>query len=180
MSNEVERIYWDSCAWIAFFNREQGKVAVLKDLWDEAGRGRKQILTSTYAYMEVIHGLAEIGHPYPAEQYDEIVFSHLSQPRVERIVFDVEVAKLARALKRKYHPTLAKRPDAVHLASAAYWNCACLYTYDGNDLIPLHNKVERRDGEYLAIRAPTTVAIGPLFASGERNADAGSNAGGEL
>ncbi len=41
----------------------------------------------------------EIGAPYPPADYDEIVFSHFNQPHVERVVLDVEVAKLARALK---------------------------------------------------------------------------------
>lgn len=167
MSSAVERIYWDACAWIAFFNKERGKVAALRSIWEDASRGRYQILTSVYNYLEVIHGVNEIGAPYPPEEYDEIVFSHFNQPHVERVVFDVEVAKLARALKRQHHPTLGKRPDAIHLATAAFWNCSCLHTYDGSDLLPLHNKVQRRDGQLLAIRWPGAEPVGPLFLAGQ-------------
>jgi len=133
----------------------------------DASRGRYQILTSAYNYLEVIHGVNEIGAPYPPEEYDEIVFSHFNQPHVERVVLDVEVAKLARALKRQHHPTLGKRPDAIHLATAAFWNCSCLHTYDGSDLLPLHNKVPRRDGQLLAIMWPGAEPIGPLFSAGQ-------------
>lgn len=161
----TDRIYWDACAWISFFNKEKDRIAVLRDIWEDARRGRHIILTSTFSYLEVIHGVTGHGQAYPPEQYDDIVYSHFDQSHVERVILDVEVAKLARKLKRLHHPILGKRSDAIHLATATYWNCVCLHTYDGSDLIPLHNKITCRNGKLLAITAPQTVVLGPLFSN---------------
>jgi len=164
MTEEIPKYYWDACAWIGFINNEPNKTIPLRVIWDRAVAGECKILTSTYSYMEVIYGINALGEPYPPEQNDAIVFDMLAQPHVDRIQFDTEVAKMARALKRKYHPVLGKRPDAVHLASACYHNVTELHTFDGNDLLPLTGLVHKRDGKLLTILAPGPETHGPLFA----------------
>ena len=152
--SQPKRVYWDSCAWIGYINREQEKSAALQEIWLQRQDGIIEIWTSTYSYVEVIYGLNDIGDPYPPKENDAIVFSLLESTNVERVQLDVEVAKLARDLKRNHHPILKKRPDSIHLATAIYWNCEELHTWDGSDLLPLNEKILRRDGIALKIVAP--------------------------
>ena len=164
MADAPKRVYWDSCAWIGFINKEPGKATPLRVIWKDAEQGKYEIWTSVYSYLEVIHGIVEHGAPYSAEEYDEVIFSLFGQAHVKRIQVSEPIAKLARLLKRKHHPDLGKRPDAIHLASAAYSNCTELHTWDKSDLLHLNGKVLRRDGEKLGICVPGTEAFGPLFA----------------
>jgi predicted nucleic acid-binding protein len=154
LASASTRVYWDACAWIGFINAEPDKITSLRAIWDAAKRGNYQIWTSTFSYLEVIRGINKQGEAYPPEEYDELVYDLFEQPHVERVQLDVEVAMLARKMKRDYHPTLASRADAVHLATALYWNCEELHTYDGNHLLPLDGKIPRRDGIFLSILAP--------------------------
>jgi predicted nucleic acid-binding protein len=133
-------------------------------IWEAARRGEFTILTSTFSYIEVVYGLNEHGQPYSPEENDAKIYDMLGQSHVSRVQVDTEIAKLARALKRQFHPILRKRPDAVHLATAAYQNVEALHTYDGSDLLPLHGRVERRDGVMLDIVAAENETHGPLFA----------------
>lgn len=61
------------------------------------------------------------------------------------------------------HPELRKTPDAIHLATAVYWNCDAMHTYDQSDLLCLNGKIQRRDGILLDIETPDKVGLGPLF-----------------
>lgn len=163
MASAKRRIYWDANAWIGFINNEPDKRTPLRVIWDAAKRGEYEILTSAFSYMEVIYGKNELGQAYSPERSDPLIFGMLDQPHVTRVQLDTEVAKLARSLKRRFHPVLGKRADAVHLASAAYHNVEALHTYDGSDLLPLTGKVERRTGGMLDILAPGDEVFGPLF-----------------
>ena len=166
MPSSVRRVYWDANAWIGMLNDEPDKRTPLRVIWEAAARGEFSILTSTYSYLEVMYGLNEHGMPYPPEENDARVFTMLDQPYVVRVQFDTEIAKMARSLKRQFHPTLRKRADAVHLATAAYHNVEAMHTYDGCDLLPLSGLVPRRDGAKLEIVAPGPETHGPLFADG--------------
>ena len=166
MADTTKRVYWDACAWIGFINAEKDKITALRAVWEDAKRGKYEIWTSTFSYLEVMHGINKAGQPYPPEEYDMVLYELFEQPHVERVQVDVEVAKLARSMKRKYHPTLASRADAIHLATALYWNCEELHTYDGGHLLPLNGKIARRDGIILTIIIPgITPSLGGVFST---------------
>ena len=166
MADTTKRVYWDACAWIGFINAEKEKITALRTVWENAKRGKYEIWTSTFSYLEVMHGINKAGQPYSPEEYDVVLYELFEQPHVERVQVDVEVAKLARSVKRKYHPTLASRADAIHLATALYWNCEELHTYDGGHLLPLNGKIARRDGIILTIIVPgITPPPGGLFSN---------------
>lgn len=164
MADAPRRIYWDACAWIGLLNNEPDKHPPLRIIWEHAQRGQFEIWTSTYSYLEVIEARPPLGEAYPAEENDKKIHALLEQPFVRRVAVDVEVAKLARNLKRTHHPILSKRSDAIHLATAAFWNLEELHTWDKSDLLPLHEKVNRRDGVPLKILAPGPEVHGALFA----------------
>jgi predicted nucleic acid-binding protein len=167
VADPAVRIYWDACAWIGFFNDEPDKVTALRKIWEDAQKGQYEIYTSTFSYVEVLHGKTLYGESYKTteklEEYDEKVFAALDQTHVKRAQLDTEVAKLAREFRRRYHPNLTKRSDAIHLATAAYYNCDEMHTYDDPHLIPLDGRVKRKDGKDLKILRPM-LPMADLFA----------------
>jgi predicted nucleic acid-binding protein len=151
-------VYWDACAWIGFFNEEPTKMTALRWVWEAAQNGKYEIYTSTFSYLEVLHGKTLYGSSYKTAEnlaeYESKVFAAFDQSCVKRAQLDIEVAKLARAFRLLYHPSLTKRADAVHLATAAYYNCEELHTYDDPHMLPLNGRVKRRDGQNLKILKP--------------------------
>ena len=163
MADPPKNVYWDSCAWIGFIKEEPDKVTPLRAIWEEATRGQAVIWTSTYSYIEVMRSPPKFGKAYPPEEEDGRIFSMFAQSHVKRVALDVEIAKLARTLKRNHHPTLSKRSDAIHLATAIFHNVDELHTWDSSDLLPFNKKVNRRDGNPLIICVPSAHPAGPLF-----------------
>lgn len=135
----------------------------LRVIWEAAQRGEFEIWTSTFSYLEVLYVKNAFGEAYSHEKHDAAIFAALESPYVRRVQLDVEVAKLARTMKRLHHPMLGKRSDAIHLATAAYYNVEELHTWDGSDLLPLNGKILRRDGVFLPVRIPGPEMHGPLF-----------------
>jgi predicted nucleic acid-binding protein len=159
------KVYWDSCAWIGFINSEVGKIHPLRAIWEDAQKGKHQLWVSAYAHLEVFKLSATSGDPLPPDLSDERVEEMFTQPFVMRVQLDSEIAKLARDFRRKFGDHgLTHRPDAIHLATAAYWNLDELHTWDRSHLLGLNGLVRRLDGELLTIRKPGQEVIGPLFA----------------
>jgi predicted nucleic acid-binding protein len=167
LADPAIRVYWDSCAWIGFFNEEPDKMTALRKIWEDGQKGKYEIYTSTFSYIEVLHGKTLYGESYNTdeklEEYDGRVFLAFDQSHVKRAQLDTEVAKLARAFRRLFHPSLTKRADAVHLATASYYNCEEMHTYDDPHLIPLNGRVKRRDGADLKILKPRLPDVPDLF-----------------
>lgn len=163
MSSEVKRYYWDTCAWLGMINQEQDKQSVLKHLWGVAQKGQCEIWTSTYTYLELIYKHPLHGEPYSPVADDPIIFAALEQPFVKRVQLDVEIAKLARQLRRELKEVLKKRSDAIHLATALTHNTDQLHTWDGSDLLPLHNRRQCRNGVLLPILKPGIGEDTPLM-----------------
>jgi predicted nucleic acid-binding protein len=149
------KAYWDSCAWIGFLNAEKDKVTLLRAIWEKAERGEYEIWTSAYVYLEVIYGVSEHGDPYPPAENDDRIEKMLSQDWIRRVQLDIHVGRRARELKRRFHKDgLKKRADAIHLASAIFYDCQELHTFDGSDLLHLDGKVASKDGRIIKIRKP--------------------------
>lgn len=161
---KTERYYWDACAWIGLINKESKKHRELEIIWKAAQLGKCVILTSSLSQVEVFKIKCEKDDPKPLSEENDLAISNMfQQPYVKRVNLDPIVGELARKLRRQ-HPQLKKVPDAVHLATAMFWNCDALHTYDNADLLGLTLKVSRRDGVPLLICIPDESADGPLFA----------------
>jgi predicted nucleic acid-binding protein len=158
-------VYWDACAWIGLINSEPKKIHPLRTIWEEAQKGKYEIWTSVYSYVEVFKVKSENGDELTPDLSDKAVEDLLTQPYVKRAQIDVNIAKLARDLRRSLsNDGLRSRPDAIHLATAAFWNLDELHTWDQTHLLALNGKVTRRDGRNLIIRIPGPEVSGPLFA----------------
>jgi predicted nucleic acid-binding protein len=165
LADPPKRVCWDACAWIGYIAGEPDKITPLRWIWDAAQRGGYEIWTSTYAYLEVLKIRAGSDDPIPIEESNRIIDEMFQQPHVKRVQLDVEIARLARAIKQKHHDAgLKSRPDAIYVATAAYHNLDELHTWDRHHLLPFDNKILRRDGKPLRILIPGQEVAGELFA----------------
>lgn len=78
----------------------------------------------------------------------------LSQSFITHVQVDHDIGLEARRLLRDPVLGLKKPNDAIHLASALWWNLDTLHTYDGTDLIGLSGKVATRSGAMITICPP--------------------------
>ena len=167
LADSPQRVYWDACAWIGFICEEPAKIGPLRFIWDAARRGKYEIWTSVYSYLEVLKIRAVNGDPISVEESIKRIDDMFQQPFVKRVQLDTEVARFARSLKLAHHDAgLTSRPDAIHIAIAAYYNLEELHTWDGRHILPFDGKIMRRDGNPLRIRIPGPEVEGlPLFAA---------------
>jgi predicted nucleic acid-binding protein len=141
------KVYWDACAWIGLINGEAKKIHPLRSIWEDAQKGKYEIWTSVYSYLEVIKGALEHGTTHHLEESDRTFDNMLDQPYVKKVQLDSEIAKLARHLRRKLqHIGIVPRPDAIHLATASFYSCDELHTSDNCHLLQFDGKVSRMDG----------------------------------
>ncbi len=124
MADPPKRVCWDACAWIGYIAGEPDKIQPLRLIWDTAQRGGYEIWTSTYAYLEVLKIRADADDPIPVEESNKTIDEMFQQPHVKRVQLDIEIARLARSLKQKYHDEgLASRPDTIYLALPSCRSC---------------------------------------------------------
>ena len=161
MASKPERLYWDACAWIGLVNEEADKITALRLVWEAAQKGHFELWTSSYIYLEFIKGAVPHGQAYTAEEHDTSVENILSQPFVRRVQLDIPIAKSARKLRRDLNKDgLKKRPDAIHLATALFYNAKELHTYDQSDLLQFDGKLTCRSGSLLKITKPDPLHFG--------------------
>jgi predicted nucleic acid-binding protein len=167
---KVEKVYWDSCAWLGLLNREAEKINELEFIWNKAVAGDVEIWTSTVAQLEVCKLASEkaamqSGEPKSdalTEENLQKIENVFNQPFVKRVTLDVEISSRARRLFRETGG-LGKAADAAHVVSALRWNVPTLHTYDGCDLLHLDGKLKLDDGNDLEIRVPTDLPEPDLF-----------------
>lgn len=162
---DPRRVYWDACAWIGFINEEPAKIGPLRYLWERAQQGEYEIWTSVYSYLEVLKISEVSGDPISLEESNRRIDEMFQQPFVQRVQLDTEVARFARLIKQTHHNAgLKSRPDAIHIATAAYYNLAELHAWDRSHILPFDNKILRRDGTPLRILVPNVTGLeGTLF-----------------
>lgn len=133
-------IYCDSCVFIAYFNKEPGRVEILDQLFEEIQQDKnKTIITSAFTITEV----AYIEHEKPKsgtnqksrlkadteERLDQFWGDH---SLIEMVDFQEVLARDARKLMRQAS-TLGyslRAPDALHLVSAQFVGAIEFLTYD--------------------------------------------------
>jgi predicted nucleic acid-binding protein len=160
---ELQRAYWDSCAWLGLINAEPAKVKSLEYIFEAARRGQYEIWTSTLAHVEVFRLKIEenLPKPYDEDSLDKIRAA-LEQPFVKLIPLDLEIGRKARQLRRDLSG-LRSPADAIHLASALIKSVDPLHTWDGSHLLPFDGKLACKNGKLLRICVPSEPGHGPLF-----------------
>ncbi|MGD0168512.1 MAG: PIN domain-containing protein [Smithella sp.] len=150
---DKKRVYWDSCNWIGLINEEDAKVKQLRYVLDKAKNGEVEILTSTFTLAEVFRLKCEKSEKSLPEEKDQLFEQLLDEPFIVYVQVTRDIGIYARKLLRRIDGLKCPQ-DAIHLASAAFYNVDELHTFDGNHLLPFDGKIERRDGEKLKICEP--------------------------
>ena len=118
--------YWDSCVFIHLLQGTKGQI--LDDLADMARERKIKLVTSTITETEVIKW------PKAIEQdssTDLEISKFFKNEWIIRRSVDPLVAAIARRLRSNHN---LKLPDAVHVATAIYYQVDALHSFDRNDL----------------------------------------------
>lgn len=163
------RVYWDACAWLGLLNGETGRQQPLEHVWLKAQHGEAEIWTSAFCIAEVYRLKCEKQWTAISPEHDAKIDSLFDQDFVKIVQVDIEIARLAKRLLRT-HEKLNKPSDAIHLASAVYWDLDQLHTYDDSDLLGL--VVKTTDGSDLNICKPDMIDGANLLNTPARQLDA--------
>lgn len=152
--SDRQRVYWDACAWLGMLNGEGEKQAALEHVWAKALNGEVEIWTSAFCIAEVYRLKCEKEWTALSPENDQKINDAFEQDFVKTVQVDTDIAKLAKTLLRT-HEKLTKPSDAIHLATAVYWNLDQLHTYDGSDLLGL--PVQTSEGKELLVCKPDMI-----------------------
>ncbi len=135
--SELRRQYWDSGVFCSILNKEEGRWEIVRDLLKEALAGRIEIVTSTFALVEVL----KISGSMPiTEGQEEELQSFFEYPFIKLVMADRDVCERARYYVWRHG---MKSKDALHMATAekASKKAAIheLFSWDG-DFIKLNDK----------------------------------------
>ena len=129
-------------------------------VWNGASHGKIEIWASAFCIAEVYKVKCEGDWTAVSPENDGKINNLFEQDWVKIVQLDSEIAKLAKKLLRT-HEKLKKPSDAIHLATAIYWDVDQLHTYDGSDLLGL--TVQTANGKDLKICKPDEVNGEDLF-----------------
>ena len=141
---EIQKIYWDSCCFLAWFLKEPDRCDICDAIIDAAKKQEVKLLTSFLTLAEV----SKLRNLYPAVAEDKIT-DFFRNPYIIKIVVDWFVTRIARDLQTRF--SLSPR-DSIHLATAIHTEADVLHTYDGDDLLKLDGKIP---GATLRISEPS-------------------------
>lgn len=145
------RVYWDSCVFIDYIEREPGIIATLDAIVAAAERDELQIVTSTLSMAEVAFATSE-RMPGPVDPAMFAIADAMWSDRrlVTAVEVDAVVAMLAREIIRRglNEGRSLKPPDAIHLATARQYSCSDFHTTD--------DRLQRWNGEWMPVRPPFT------------------------
>ena len=144
----VQRRYWDSTAFIAFFADEKGRVDLCQGVLDAAEQDEVQIVTSALTLSEVVHIR---GRERLTPELEQTLVAFFEQPYI--IVVDLirDISENARELLWRYQHLRPK--DANHLATAIYANVAIIDAFD-EDFLRLDGQLQTLDGTPIRIGYP--------------------------
>lgn len=167
--SSIDKVYWDACAWLGLINQEKTHHNSLARVYESARRREIEIWTSAFTYAEVYKKRCENGVDGPLDDAgDDLIHDIFSQDFIKRVNVDIIIGTNARKLLRA-NPTLKKPQDAIHVATALWYNLDILHTFDKCDLLPFDRKLDRRDGKKLIICVPADETAGPLFLEPVKN-----------
>lgn len=108
----IRRQYWDSSVFCSYLNEEDGRAGVVEDLLKEAHAGRIEIVTSTFALVEVLRLKGSLPIAESDEQELQTFFEY---PFIKFVMADRDVCERSRYYVWKHG---LKSKDALHLATA--------------------------------------------------------------
>jgi predicted nucleic acid-binding protein len=154
MADGLKAVYWDSCVIISRIQRTPERIEVLEYLTEEAERNRLLIVVSTFTIIEV--NRTENQKPLTEEE-DRLISDYFENDYIVIRPLTIPIARLARDIAREYR---IKPKDAVHVATAVFWEVPLLHSYDEN----LCKKTEMIGDPPLKIENPSFIDLPPFFA----------------
>ena len=158
MPKHRDLIYLDTnvlIAWINNENRPNNEMDGVQYCMDRIEAGEIKAITSVNTLIEICDG--EITPDKRA-----FLERTLGQRRgLEQVGVDHRIAALAQEIRTFYRQGDRKLtvPDTTHLATAIHYRADALYTFDGDDLLPLNGNVA---GHNLVICKPPLPSQGKL------------------
>lgn len=120
----IDRRYWDSACFLAWFNEEPGRWEVCGSVLQAAEDGKIELVTSAFTITEVLQPKGE--KPLSAEKRT-LVQRFFRRP--EFVIVNVD-RRLAEHAQRYFWDFNIKPKDAIHVASAVYAGVPVLETFD--------------------------------------------------
>lgn len=134
MPKTTKYLYCDSCVFLAYFNKEAGRVETLDQLFEEVEKdGDRRLITSAFSIIEVAHVASEKQYlklDPTLEQKLDAFWANSSL--LEIIDIHEHLARKARSIMRQALQLTysLKGADALHLASAQSVGVDEFFTYD--------------------------------------------------
>ena len=151
------RIYWDSCAWIAYIAKEtaiplngggtENRFAMCESVLKAAREGEYEIVTSCFTLAEVCKS------PEVTDSPIDNLPAFFEHSYILTVPVDLSIGRKAQHMQASGLISL-KPPDAIHLASAQRAEVEELNTFDGN-ILKLNGTINGRDGKPLKIYKPS-------------------------
>lgn len=142
----ASRRLWDSSVVIGYLAGDQRLNPVCPQIIQQAEGGETEILVSQMAVVETayLRGLSD-------EDSERLIREFFGRDYIIPVNLDGPVSLIAQSLVRKYrnNPGI-KPPDAVHLASAIFWQIPVLETVDQ----PLTRFDQREGSPPISVRFP--------------------------
>jgi predicted nucleic acid-binding protein len=136
--------YWDSCVFLSRFQRTAGRIDIIEKITSAAEDGQVRLLISTYSLSEVVRV-----SPSKDDEGKEVI---LTENQIESelalisgyfendYIIIKPITQVIAEMAREYVAKFGLKPgDAIHVATAIFWDVPVLHTYD--------DKVLKRTGK---------------------------------
>lgn len=131
MPNNPKLIYWDSDVFISRLQMWPGRVDTLRQFTEAAERNEINLVISTFSLAEIAKVPGLNGDPVKDKPLTEVELAKISAYFENDYIIirplTIDIAEMAREYVCKHG---LKPPDAVHVATAIYWNVPLLHSYD--------------------------------------------------
>ncbi len=140
----IEKIYWDSDAFLGYFKKEPDKQDLCEGVLEAANDGKILIITSALTLAEVLYVK---GHPKLPPTQREMVATFFKSPFISVQNVTRNISESARDIVWDFE---VRPKDAIHVATAIATKVSVMNTFDGK----LLNKDKKIGDPALKIERP--------------------------
>ncbi len=130
MTAKPVAVYWDSCVYIDYIQREATHYPELCQIMSEAQSGQVVLVASALVIAEVVK-LKQSTEPLTKQAV--LIRDAFENDYIEVVSVTRDIAAEASQICRDFR---IKPPDAIHLVTALRRGCRCFQTYDGEKKNP--------------------------------------------
>ncbi len=157
--------YWDSCVFLSRFQRTAGRIDTIEKITSAAEEDHVRLLISTYALSETVRispskddeGKEVVLTEKQVEQELELISGYFENDYIIIKPLTQVIAEMAREYVAKFG---LKPGDAVHVATAIFWDVPVFHTYD-DKVLKRNGKICKDGCDPLIIEEPSWVEVAP-------------------